>query len=166
MAKLGLNSVFIEYLYPVQGFARTYNYDGEKISRLESQRLQKRLEEEIKKRGMLYHTAGHNWQNDPFGIPGDTYTKLQNFSIPEETKKYVALVNGKRELFNNNPLQTNMCYSNPEVRKIMTEAVVNYCAKNPGMDYVHVWLSDSTNGTFALSDQIPAGGDLGSAPPD
>ena len=159
MAKLGLNSVFIEYLYPVQGFARTYNYDGEKISRLESQRLQKRLEEEIKKRGMLYHTAGHNWQNDPFGIPGDTYTKLQNFSIPEETKKYVALVNGKRELFNNNPLQTNMCYSNPEVRKIMTEAVVSYCAKNPGMDYVHVWLSDSTNGMCECErcrDQIPA----------
>lgn len=159
MAKLGLNSVFIEYLYPVQGFARTYNYDGEKISRLESQRIQKRIEEETKKRGMLYHTAGHNWQNDPFGIPGDTYTKLKDFNIPEKTKKYVALVNGKRELFNNNPLQTNMCYSDPEVRKIMTDAVVSYCEKNPGMDYVHVWLSDSTNGMCECErcrDQIPA----------
>lgn len=159
VAKLGLNGIFIEYLYPVQGFARTYKYDGEKMSRIESQRIQRRLEEEIKKRGLLYHTAGHNWQNDPFGIPGDTYGKLEGFEIPEQTKKYIALVNGKRELFHNNPLETNMCYSDPEVRRIMTDAVVKYCAENPGMDYVHVWLSDSTNGMCECEncrDKIPA----------
>lgn len=159
MPKMGLNSVFIEYLYPVQGFARTYNRDGVAISRQESQRIQRRLEEEIKKRGLLYHTAGHNWQNDPFGIPGDTYGKREGFQIPEETRKYIALVNGRRELFHDNPLETNMCYSNPEVRKIMTDAVVKYCAENPGMDCVHVWLSDSTNGMCECEncrDQIPA----------
>lgn len=159
MPKLGLNAVFIEYLYPVQSFARIYNYEGEQISRIESQRLQRRLEEEIKKRGLLYHTAGHNWQNDPFGIPGDTYGKREGFRIPEETEKYVALVDGKRVLFHDNPLETNMCYSNPEVRRIMTDAVVKYCRENPGMDYVHVWLSDSTNGLCECEncrDQIPA----------
>ena len=64
-----------------------------------------------------------------------------------------------RELFNDNPLQTNMCYSDPEVRQIMTDAVIKYCAENPGMDYVHVWLSDSTNGMCECEncrDQIPA----------
>ena len=146
MPKLGLNSYFIEYLYPVQNFARAYKQDGETVSRLESRRIQKRLEDEIKKRDMDYHAAGHNWQNDPFGIPGDTYGKREGFQIPEDVKNYVALVNGKRELIHGNPLETNMCYTNPEVRKIMIDAMVQYCLDNPRVDYLHVWLSDGANG--------------------
>lgn len=146
MPKLGLNSIFIEYIFPVQFFARTYDRDGVPISRKESQRIQHRLEEEIKKRGMLYHAAGHNWQNDPFGIPGDTYGELKDFEIPEETKPLVALVNGERKLIFNNPLQTNMCYTHPVVRKTIVDAVEQYCTGNPKVDYVHVWLADGTNG--------------------
>ena len=52
-----------------------------------------------------------------------------------------------------------MCYSNPEVREIMVNALVQYCLDNPRVDYLHVWLSDSTNGMCECEncrDKLPA----------
>ena len=142
MPKLGLNSYFIQYLYPRQYFARVYDHYGDKLTVNDSLRLQKRLIEEIKKRDMLYHAVGHTWQSVPFGLDG---TFGGDTTVPEESRKYLALVNGKRDIMFNNPLETEVCYSNPEVRKIIIKAVVKYCKEHPEVDYLHFWQSDGGN---------------------
>lgn len=142
MPKLALNSYFIQYLYPRQYFARVYDHYGDKLTVNDSLRLQKRLVEEIKKRDMLYHAVGHTWQSVPFGLDG---TYGGNTSVPEESRKYLALVGGKRDIMFNNPLETEVCYSDPEVRRIIINAVVKYCKEHPEVDYLHFWQSDGSN---------------------
>lgn len=160
MPKIGLNSFFIQYLHPKQFFSRICKHYGEDISIAEVDQICSRLVEEIKKRDLLYHAVGHGWQCDPFGIPGDTYgVRKDSVPIPEKTKPLLALVNGKRELFHNNPLETNLCYSDPEVRRIMLSAITDYCKKHPEVDYIHFWLSDGTNSLCECEqcrNQIPA----------
>ena len=142
MPKLGLNEYFIQYLAPRQYFARVYDHYEDSLTIPETLRLQKRLVEEIKKRDLVYHAVGHTWQCVPFGIEG-TYGEIKSF--PESARKYLALVNGKRDLINSNPLETEVCYSNPEAREIMINAAVNYCKEHPEVDYLHFWQSDGSN---------------------
>ena len=143
MPKLGLNEYFIQYLVPRQYFWRVYKHYGETLTEAETLRLQQRLVEEIKKRDLGYHAVGHTWQCVPFGIEG-SYGK-KNVPVPEESRKYLALINGKRELFHDNPLETEVCYSDPEARAIMIRAAVDYCKQHPEVDCLHFWQSDGCN---------------------
>lgn len=144
LPKLGLNEYFIQYIVPSQYFNRVYGYYGTPLSDTEILRLQARLVEEIKKRDLVYHAVGHTWQCVPFGIEG-VYGVKKDLIVAEESKKYLALVNGKRDLIHNNPLETEVCYSNPEAREIMIRAVVNYCKEHPEVDCLHFWQSDGNN---------------------
>ncbi|MBE6630583.1 MAG: DUF4838 domain-containing protein [Ruminococcaceae bacterium] len=143
MPKLGLNEYFIQYLVPRQYFWRVYKHYGETLTEAETLRMQARLVEEIKKRDLIYHAVGHTWQCVPFGIEG-SYGK-KGVSVPEASRKYLALVNGKRGLFDDNPLATEVCYSDKEARDIMIRAAVDYCKAHPEVDYLHFWQSDATN---------------------
>ena len=40
---------------------------------------------------------------------------------------------------------TNLCYSQSEVRKRMIDAIVNHCEENSNIDMLHFWLADGTN---------------------
>lgn len=48
-------------------------------------------------------------------------------------------------MFKNVPLNTNLCYSNPQVRDTMNEAITRYCKENPQIDVLHFWLADGHN---------------------
>ena len=143
MPKLGLNEYFIQYLVPRQYFWRVYKHYGETLTEGETLRMQARLVEEIKKRDLVYHAVGHTWQCVPFGIEGSFGKK--GIAVPEESRKYLALVNGKRELFEDNPLATEVCYSDKGAREIMIRAAVDYCKQHPEVDYLHFWQSDGFN---------------------
>lgn len=143
MPKLGLNEYFIQYLSPLQYFNRVYKHCGKPLTDADALRMQNRLVEEIKKRDLVYHAVGHTWQCVPFGIEGRYGAK--GVTVPEASRKYLALVNGKRELFHDNPLETEVCYSDPEARAIMVRAAVDYCKAHPEVDYLHFWQSDGTN---------------------
>lgn len=116
---------------PVQGMCT--EKDGEGIT-LESI-------SQIKKRGMLYHAEGHGWTHHPFGLDGIKEDK----DIPENKRELLALINGKRTVFNKAMGNTNLCYSNEYVRNTIAEAVADCCAETPEMDYVHFWLADYGN---------------------
>lgn len=143
MPKLGLNEYFIQYLVPRQYFWRVYKHYGETLTEAETLRMQARLVEQIKKRDLVYHAVGHTWQCVPFGIEGSFGKK--GVTVPEKSRKHLALVNGKRELFQDNPLATEVCYSDKEAREIMIRAAVDYCKQHPEVDYLHFWQSDGTN---------------------
>jgi hypothetical protein len=58
--------------------------------------------------------------------------------------KHAALLEGKRFIFRR-PVDTNICMSRQDSRKIIVDAVADYCEKQNHVDYLHVWLSDGTN---------------------
>ncbi len=151
LPKVGMNSYFIQFLVPGVFFSRWYEHkrnpylEREYISRIEIEALVVRLEAEIGKRGLCYHKTGHGWTCEPFGIDGTSWNAGSVDSVSEETKNYLAQVNGKREFWDNIPLNTNLCYSNPIVRGKMTDAITDYCANNQHVEVLHVWLADGYN---------------------
>lgn len=148
--KLGMNGYYVQFQVPYCFFNRWYSHEhnptlkDEPVSLEDTLHMYKRLEEEIFKRNLLYHTVGHGWTCEPFGIPGNSWAEWSAKLAPE-MKQYLAEVDGKRGFWGGVPMNTNLCYSNPEVRRRMTEAVVEYCRRNPKVDYLHFWLADGEN---------------------
>ena len=149
LPKIGMNGYFVQYKVPFTFFDRWYshssnpNISGYQLSQEDVIHMWSLLEEEIFKRSLMYHAVGHGWTCEPFGIEGSSWS-ISEKKIDPEVKKYFAELNGQREIWRN-PLNTNLCYSNPEVRDIMTNAIVQYCKENPKVDYLHFWLADDIN---------------------
>jgi hypothetical protein len=93
---------------------------------------------------LLFHAVGHGWTCEPFGIPGLGW-EYPPEPVPPEAVQYLALVNGKRELWGGVALNTNLCYSNPDVRRIMVDDIARYAQAHPEVDLLHLWLADGTN---------------------
>ena len=150
MPKACYNAYFNQFNIPVTFYNRWYDHQdnpllkGEPLTSAEVAALRDQTVVEIKKRGLIYHVAGHGWTCEPFGIPGEAW-EPREYDIPSESVELLALVNGKRELWGNVPLNTNLCYSNPVVREKIVNAVVQRCKDIPEIDYVQVWLADGTN---------------------
>lgn len=151
-----MNTYFVQFFSPFTFFDRWYSHLGsrsagnpylekEKISRELVDAMTASLESEISRRGLCYHKVGHGWTCEPFGIEGMGWYADKTYDIPEETQGFLAQLDGKRQLFRNVPLNTNLCYSNPVVREKMTRAICDYCAGNPQVDVVHFWLADGHN---------------------
>ena len=151
--KLGMNVFMLEFRIPSGYYSRYYNHDmneartPEPISTEQIIRWKVQCEAEIQKRGLQFHNIGHGFTIDPFKIPGtEQYQiKVDDSIIPEETKKYLAYVDGKRGFKKGSIINTNFCMSNPEARKIAVEDVVDYAKRHSNTDYLHVWLSDGQN---------------------
>jgi len=150
MPKVGMNTYFNQFNNPVTFYNRWYehrsnpHWEGSPLSGKEIAGLRDQSLKEIKQRGLLYHAAGHGWTCEPFGIPGEAWEPRQ-YDIPAESRDCLAMVNGKRELWGNVPLNTNLCYSNPRVRRTIADAVVQRCKEVPEIDYAQVWLADGKN---------------------
>ena len=149
--KVGMNSYFIQFPgVPYTFYDRWYSHLSNEILKPESltedevKAIRLLTEKEIKKRGLLYHTAGHGWTCEPFGISGNSWDPKE-VELTEEQQKCMALVNGKRELWKGISLNTNLCYSNAAVRRTIVEAIENYIVENPSTDVIHVWLADGVN---------------------
>ncbi len=150
LPKIGMNGYFNQFMVPYTFYEKWYHHSSNPT--MEAQ--QTNVEEvqamvdyhitEIKKRGMMYHATGHGWTCEPFGIEGNSWDQ-KDYYVLEDTKQYFALVNGKRVLDEGIPLNTNLCYSNPEVRNRMVSAIVEYCKTHKSVDYLHFWLADGMN---------------------
>lgn len=151
LPKVGMNEYYTQFFVPVEFFKRWYHHEwnsffkAEEISREEIEGMVNSLEVEIAKRGICYHKTGHGWTCEPFGIDGCSWHWTEDYKIPSEVQACLAEVNGKREFWNNVPLNTNLCYSKKSVRDTMTDAIVEYCEKNPHVDVLHFWLADDVN---------------------
>lgn len=150
LPKVGMNGYFNQFNNPYTFYDRWYShqenalYESAPLSAEEIRGIRDQSVAEMKKRGLLYHAAGHGWTCDPFDIPGETWD-ARDYEITDEQRSYMAEVNGKRELWHGVPLNTNLCYSNPAVRGKMVTAIADYCERIPEVDYLHLWLADGTN---------------------
>jgi len=148
--KLGFNTYFIQFREAYTFFDRWYSHRSNPYKLSEEFTVEKAIEytagivNEIKKRGMLYQAVGHGWTCESLGIKGLGWDPNE-YNIPEKTRKYLAQVDGKREIWKDIPLNTNLCFSNPEVRKLMIDSIVEYIEVHPQCDILHFWLADASN---------------------
>lgn len=155
--KVGFNSYFIQFREAFTFFDRWYSHINNPLKEKEPFTVEKAREfvgslaKEIKKRGLLYHAVGHGWTCEPFGIPGLGWDRYEG-EIPEDYIKYTAEINGKRGLWEGIPLNTNLCYSNPKVREIITDSIVEYLENHPEIDLLHFWLADGSNNQCECED--------------
>ena len=122
---MGFNAYFIQFREAYTFFDRWYTHLENPTKPAEPFRWSRRASSwpsavrEIKRRDLLYHAVGHGWTCEPFGIPGLGWEQRQEQSCREDVTPYLAEVNGERALWQGIPLNTNLCYSNPEVRRII-----------------------------------------------
>ena len=152
--KVGMNTFMLEFRIPVSYYRRYYEHIDNQENRppepvTPSQVLQwkRQCETEIAKRGLQMHDIGHGWNADPFGIDSSlrSWDGDNELKVPEESRKFLALVNGERKLNGNTPNYTSYCMSNPEARRLFTKCVADYADSHSNIDFLHVWLADGSD---------------------
>ena len=151
--KVGMNVYMLEFKVPQYYYDKYYNHTlneenraPEPVTKEQVLQWKRQCEAEIAKRGLQFHDIGHGWTVDSFGIDSmGGWAKADSDSLSDDTKQYLPLMNGKRGLFNNQPINTNFCMSNPKARSIVANNVADYADNHRNADYIHVWLADARN---------------------
>ncbi len=151
--KIGMNIFMIEFENPTAYYQLYYNHrhndanrEAEPVTDEQILQWKRQCEAEITKRGLQFHDMGHGWTATAFDIKyGGGWAKIGEEAVPEKYRPYLALYNGKRALYEEMPLNTNFCMSNPEARRIVAKSIADYASLATNVDYLHVWLSDSYN---------------------
>ncbi len=150
--KIGMNTYMIEFDIPFCYYNRYYTHENnsvrepEPISYEQALQWKRQCEAEIQKRGLHFHDMGHGWTAEPFGISSAKGWASENgdFELSEDTKMHLAMVGGERKLHRGIPLNTNVCMSNPETRRIMANYIAEYAKTQNNVDFLHIWLADDT----------------------
>ncbi|MBR2722483.1 MAG: DUF4838 domain-containing protein [Clostridia bacterium] len=152
-AKLGMNAYMLEFRVPPH-YKNYYTHRNnptlkpEPVSTETALQWKRMCETEMAKRGMEFHDVGHGWTGDSFVDRSQIvlgWATVDPETVSEETKQYLAMVNGKRGFFNDSPAATNFCMSNPKARKKVIEFILEYTKAHTNANYVHVWLADQVN---------------------
>ena len=155
LPKLCFNSYFIQFFNPYYFFRNWYEHvhnpllqDGTVFPFVKAMEYKRELIAELKRRGLMVHDVGHGWTGKVLGIETLGWDALQGSerkSLEEKNRPLFALVHGKREFHDGIPANTQLCYSNSDVRQRIADAVAGYAAEHRDVDYLHVWLADEFN---------------------
>lgn len=150
MPKMGYNAYFIQFRESYTFFEKWYTHsynpfmEPGKFSMEKARETVGVIKREICKRGLIYHAVGHGWTCEPFGLAGTGWEPRQYDLSPEISNNF-ALVNGKREVWQGIPINTNLCYSNDGVRKTVIHSISEYLEAHKEVDILHFWLADGFN---------------------
>ena len=152
-AKQGLNTYMLEFQDPFVYYHRYYNHTNnrrnrksEPVTHQQTVQWKRQCEVEIAKRGLQFHDIGHGWTAEPLGLDSsDGWVPLTEVAVTQEQKQYLAMLDGKRELFADSPLKTNLCMSNPVVQDMMANALVDYAQRHQNETYIVFSLADSVH---------------------
>ena len=152
LPKVGMNAYFLQFRDGFTFFDRWRREIGATpLTGEEARAYSAALVRESKRRDLLLHAVGHGWTCEPFGMPGLGWDYPAP-PVPDDVVPLLAEVNGRRALWDGIPLNTNLCYSNPEVRTRMRDAVAAYAVEHPEIDLLHVWLADGANNQCECAD--------------
>ena len=152
LPKAGMNLFMMQFLNPKHFYNAYYSrwhnavrpierIDSEVVSQWKAE-----AEAEMSKRGIQFHDIGHGWTAAPFGLDiTGGWAPMDDSLVPENSRKYLATLNGEKKLFSSRPINTQFCMSNPEARRIVAEYIADYAEKHQNVDYIHVWLADAQN---------------------
>ncbi len=146
--KLGFNGYFLELRCGHYAFDRWYQPDREPgtpsvLPYEHSEDMWQSLADEINRRGLVRHAEGH-WTYEALGVHWLTYD-VPPPELPPDRQQLLALVDGRRDWVFDTALFTQLCYSNPEVRRLFVANVVEYAQAHPDVTILHVWLGDIPN---------------------
>lgn len=150
LPKVGFNSFFLQFKSPYAFLERWYSHlenpyaEPENYTQEDALRDMKLFEQEIKKRGLMLHKAGHGWTGEALGYQTVSWNAEPAEKDGRLTHR-MAMIDGKRELYGGVPANTNLCYHNADAIDAFASLVVDYARENPDMDYLHVWLADEYN---------------------
>jgi len=104
------------------------------------------LEADALKRGLLLREGGHGNIPAALGLnPADREAyKSGEKQIPEEIRPYLAEMNGKRDLHRKDIYYTNLCMSNPEVRRKLVDRYVERLENTPYLCMGGIGFADGT----------------------
>jgi len=151
--KIGMNIFMIEFDNPRCYYDVFYGHKGnparepEPVSPETVMQWKRLCEAEISKRGLQFHDMGHGWTAEPFGLDSsDGWIAVDDWGkIPDESRDFVAMIDGKRELYKGVALNTNFCMSNDTAREKVAKYIADYSEKHTNVDYLHIWLADGYN---------------------
>lgn len=145
LPKMMANSFFTELTDYYSHYCNLFSYMGnpykkpDNLTREQFEKNDRRLVEEMQKRGLIRHGAGHGWTVELMGLNEIHRTaEVQMCEHPE----ILAQINGERKYYMDSPLFSNLCYSNPKVRQDFAKLVYDYSVSHPEIDVIHVWLGD------------------------
>ncbi len=147
--KVGMNSYFIQFQTPGEFFKRWHNdarpskIPNSPITNDDVDHMILRIEEEIVKRGLAYHDVGHSWNCTAFGLDGTNWGVRKD--IPESIAPYLAVLDGERKFWRGQPINSNLCMSQPIVRKKIIDNVLEFYKAHPDVTHMQVWLGDGEN---------------------
>jgi hypothetical protein len=152
MAKRRMNAFQLQFVHSGVFWKRGYQQSpevegtvwGEWMPKWDSEALDDRVIARAKELGMMIHRVGHGWTAATVGLDGTSWEKTEQ-RPPASKRQWLAEVNGKRRLWGEVPANTELCYSNPEVRAAFVETVMRYARQHSEVDLLHVWLSDAYN---------------------
>jgi len=117
---------------------------AERLSDADCLALDDRVIARMQECGMVLHRVGHGWTTAAAGYVGYDWQTLA--ALPEGVRQtWLAEIDGKRELFHGVAINTELCYSNPEVRAALVEEAVVYARQHSEVDVLLVWMSDTRN---------------------
>ena len=165
MPKVGYNAYFLQFQVAGYFWRLWYEHrlnpewdDARDLSEDECEALDRQVVAEVKRRGLLLHQVGHGWTAAALGLPTDGWLTYEG-EIADADRELIAQVNGERRLWGDIPINTELCYSNPEARRRMVEAVLAWADEHREVDALHFWLSDAPNNhceCAACSEHSPA----------
>ncbi|KEI02365.1 DUF4838 domain-containing protein [Clostridium botulinum] len=150
LPKIGFNSFFVQFENPYPFLKRWYGHEfnnnlhKEAFSTHISDSYSDIIDNAMAVRHLLHHRVGHGWTSEVLGF-SSKYGWTLGGDLTDETREYAALVNGKRELFDNGAIFTSICMSNKKAIDKMVNMIVNYSEEHQNIDILHVWLSDARN---------------------
>lgn len=150
LPKLGFNTFFLQFELPYAFLNLWYIHKNNPMLPAEDFSLEKAAEisllidEELQKRSLEHHRVGHGWTCSVLNQNTLGWVVTDN-TLDESQLPLTALVNGKRGFFGGIPINTNLCYSNPDVVERFAAKAVSYAEKHPEVDYLHIWLADEAN---------------------
>ena len=158
LPKVDMNLFQIEQIVPYNYMSRWYQHEANTklphndIPYEDYCKYASQLELDVKKCGLQLHALGHGALNEPLGI---RYKAMgMEYSIPDDAKDAIALLNGERKLRKNHPMQTQLCMSKKWVRDRVVNWIVDYMKQKPYIDFLHFWLADAINNHCECEDCV------------
>ena len=131
------------YMHPLNTKNRPKEaYDGDVV---ETQ-WRALYESELMKRGMILFSGEHDMIPAAMGFDLAAREEYRSGAkkIDENIRPYLAMINGKRGLYKNEILNTNLCISNPIVRTMIAEQAVKMALEKPHLDYIGFTFADGS----------------------